>query len=313
MEGKETENECEEPEFWEGIPEEILNDIQSVGQEEPLPEPRHKSSVTKKLTSLLQCFVLFMLLWQANCKLSNNGLEWLLRFLFQFLHLLGVTCNCEYLVEFCAMFPTSLYVLRKIVGLDRDDFVKYVVCPTCSSLHEPGNCTQRIGDRIVAKCCTNKAFKKGNRAKECGTKLAKRVVLSDGKECYYPFKVYCFNSVINQLEAMLKKPNKLMQLDSDDRQLLAETYQSMYPDKHILPDMVGEVCRKYSSVLLAGEKIGSRLECRSLRSARIMASWADQDGQVSSRTAFRPGIVLFFFANTIKFRGGSTRCTCLRV
>lgn len=62
VEGKEMENECEEPEFWEGIPEEILNDIQSVGQEEPLPEPRHKSSFTKKLTSLLQWFVLFMLL-----------------------------------------------------------------------------------------------------------------------------------------------------------------------------------------------------------------------------------------------------------
>ena len=97
---------------------------------------------------------------------------------------------------------------------------------------------------------------------------------------------------------------KFVQLDSDDRQLLAETYQAMYPDKHILPGMVGEVCRKYSSVLLAGEKIGSRLECRSLWSARIMASWADQDGQISSRAAFRPGIVLFLFANTIKFRGG---------
>ena len=102
----------------------------------------------------------------------------------------------------------------------------------------------------------------------------------------------------------MKSVYKLMQLDSDDRQLLAKTYQSMYPDKHTLPSMVREVCRKYSSVLLAGEKIGSRLECRSLLSARMMALWADQDGQVSSRTAFRPGIVLFFFANTIKFRGG---------
>ena len=42
VEGKETEDECEEPEFWEGIPAEILNDLQSVGQEEPLPEPHHK-------------------------------------------------------------------------------------------------------------------------------------------------------------------------------------------------------------------------------------------------------------------------------
>ena len=104
-----------------------------------------------------------------------------------------------------------------------------------------------------------------------------------------------------------------MQLDSDDCQLLEETYQAMYPDKHMLPGMVGEVCRKYSSVLLAGEKIGSRMECRSLQSARIMASWADQDGQVSSRAAFRPDIVLFFFTNTIKFRGGPVpdACVCM--
>ena len=65
---------------------------------------------------------------------------------------------------------------------------------------------------------------------------------------------------------------KLMNLDSDERQLLTETYKAMYPDKHITADMVSELCRKYSSVTLAGEKTGSRLECRSLRSARVMAS-----------------------------------------
>ena len=94
---------------------------------------------------------------------------------------------------------------------------------------------------------------------------------------------------------------KLMNLDSDDRQLLTETYKAMYPDKHIRADMVSEVCRKYSSVTLAGEKIGSRLECRSLRSARVMASWADQDGQVNPTAAIRPGFVKFIFTNTIRF------------
>ena len=102
------------------------------------------------------------------------------------------------------MFPTSLYVLRQLVKLDRDDFVKYIVCPKCSSLYDPGDCTQRIGRRIVAKSCTHKAFKKGKGAKECGAKLAQRVVLSGGKEHFYPYKVYCFNSVINQVETMLK-------------------------------------------------------------------------------------------------------------
>ena len=174
------EQEDEEPEFWDDFPDEIFNDI---GKDQPLPEPSEKSSLTKKLTSLLQWFILFILLWQANCKISNNGLEWLLRFLFQFLHLVGITYHCDYLVEFCTMFPTSLYVLRQLVEFDRDDFVKFVVCPKCSSLYDPGDCTQPIGGKLVAKCCTHKAFKKGKGARECGTKLAKKVALTNGKEC----------------------------------------------------------------------------------------------------------------------------------
>lgn len=76
------------------------------------------------------------------------------------------------------MFSTTLYELRQLIDLDRDDFVKYVVCPSCSSLYyDPGDCIQQSGGRIVAKCCAHKAFTKGKGAKECG------VVLSDGKKC----------------------------------------------------------------------------------------------------------------------------------
>ena len=82
-----------------------------------------------------------------------------------------------------------------------------------------------------------------------------------------------------------------MHLDSDDHQLLTETYKAMYPNKYIRADVVSEVCRNYSSVTLAREKIGSRLECRFLPSARVMASWVDQDGQVNPITAIRNSTV----------------------
>ena len=42
--------EDEEPEFWDDFPEAILDDL---GKEQPLPEPRDKSTVSKKMTSLL--------------------------------------------------------------------------------------------------------------------------------------------------------------------------------------------------------------------------------------------------------------------
>ena len=33
--------------------------------------------------------------------------------------------------ELIAVFPTSLYMLRQFLKIDRDDFTKYVVCPKC--------------------------------------------------------------------------------------------------------------------------------------------------------------------------------------
>ena len=43
--------EDEEPEFWDDFPEAILDDL---SKEQPLPEPHDKSTVSKKMTSLLQ-------------------------------------------------------------------------------------------------------------------------------------------------------------------------------------------------------------------------------------------------------------------
>ena len=93
---------------------------------------------------------------------------------------------------------------------------------------------------------------------------------------------------------------KLMHLDVDDHQLLSETYQAMYPEKNIQANMVSEVSRRYVSVYLAGEKIGLKLECRSLRPARVMASWTRNDGKIDPSEAIRPGFIKFFFVNCIK-------------
>ena len=188
------------PEIWDELPDAVQEELDS---DTPLPEPSQEASSVQKLTSLLQWFVLFTLLWQANNKISDNGLEWLLRFLFQFLHAVGVTCNCQLLIQFSSMFPTSLFLLRKLVGLDRDCFTKYVVCPTCCALYAPDDCTVRVGGRIVEKTCSHKQFRN---SKECGERLAQKVILSDGSEKFYPFKTYCYNSIVNQTELLLKRP-----------------------------------------------------------------------------------------------------------
>lgn len=191
----------EDSDVWSDVPEDHL--LQDITNDEPLPEPRERQSSIQAVTFILQWFAYFLLFWQATCKISDNGLEWLLRFMFQFLHMIGITCNSEYLAEMVLLFPSSLYLLRKFVMFKLDDFVKFAVCPKCSSLYNLENCTRKVGGKVVSNICSNKPFKK---SRECGASLAKKVILSCGKECFYPHKLYCFNSIIDQVERLLKRP-----------------------------------------------------------------------------------------------------------
>jgi len=189
-------------EAWNADTADILEDY--LSDEEPLPEPQQGTTKLKAIQSLLQWFMYFILMWQTTCKISDNGIEWLLRFFFQFLHTVGLTCNSEFLIKMALMFPSSLYLARQFIKFDRDNFTKYAVCPKCCTLYHLDDCTKYIGNQVVPKLCPVKPYPKG-RTKECGASLARKVTLASGKICFYPHKLYCFSSIINQVETLLKR------------------------------------------------------------------------------------------------------------
>ena len=78
-------------------------------------------------------------------------------------------------------------------------------------------------------------------------------------------------------------------LDSDELRVLLDCYKTMYPREKI--ELTSSVARKYSSVMLGTEKFGSKMDCRNLRSARVMASWTTDDGCIDISVPSRPGIV----------------------
>lgn len=194
---------CEdEEEIWNEKAGELLQDI---CDDEPLPEPRQDKTALKSLHFVLQWFVYFILMWQTTCKVSDNGVEWLLRFLFQFLHTVGLTCNNDFLIKLALMFPSSLYVARQFIKFDRDNFTKFAVCPKCCTLYHLDSCTVYVGNQKVPRICSVKPFAKG-RIGECGATLARKVTLENGKVYFYPHKLYCVSSIINQVESLLKRP-----------------------------------------------------------------------------------------------------------
>lgn len=111
------------------------------------------------------------------------------------------------ILSLAALLPMTMYSLRNFLGIDRDNFERYVVCPKCTNLYRPEDCLQRVGNQVLPVVCDNILFPRSRRRKACGSKLVKKVILKCGTRKYYPLKVYCYKSVIDVIETFLKRQN----------------------------------------------------------------------------------------------------------
>ena len=105
-----------------------------------------------------------------------------------------------------ANLPTTLYSARKLLNINRDSFEQFVVCPKCTKLYQMDKILYNDGRRVCARTCTNVQFPNCRRARACNTKLVKEVVLKDGTRKFYPLKTYCYTSICNSIETLLKRP-----------------------------------------------------------------------------------------------------------
>ena len=129
-----------EDEVWNDIPEDLCE--QDVFSTPPLPEPLAKQRKLHIVNSIIQWLMYFLLIWQNVCHLSDNGLSWLLQFLVQFLKAINAHAPTELLAELIVTIPTSLYMIRQFLAVNRDSFAKYVVCPTCTKCYEYNECVR---------------------------------------------------------------------------------------------------------------------------------------------------------------------------
>ncbi len=151
------------------------------------------------LFTWLYCFLFF---WKVTNVVSDNAMNTLLAFLCNFFTLMPGQDRLIASVG-AGSIPASMYMLRKALAIDRDDFIQYCVCTKCTKIYEYQECLTVDGK---PKYCTNVRFKKGKYSKHCGGKLLKEVKLKDGKSKFVALKTYCFKSVVNTLESFLQRP-----------------------------------------------------------------------------------------------------------
>jgi hypothetical protein len=144
-------------EVWNDVPEDLFQ--KDIFSAQALPDPTPKKGKLQVVNSLVQWLLYFLLIWQSICHISDNGLAWLLQFLLQFLKVIHVHAPTDMLNELIIIFPTSLYMVRQLLAVDRDDFTKYVVCPKCTKCYEYTECVYVVNGRHVIKRCTNTFYK----------------------------------------------------------------------------------------------------------------------------------------------------------
>jgi len=70
--------------------------------------------------------LIFLLLWASFYGVSATALNHLIQFLHYIFSILAP--NSPAVAALVAIFPTSLYLLKKYFGMCEDKFEKYVVC-----------------------------------------------------------------------------------------------------------------------------------------------------------------------------------------
>ena len=74
---------------------------------------------------------MFLLKWQSLFRVSNTAMNILLRFVAGFFSLLVIRFNVNALKEFVDQLPHSISKAKKLIGSDKDEFLKFASCPKC--------------------------------------------------------------------------------------------------------------------------------------------------------------------------------------
>ena len=72
---------------------------------------------------------------QRNTNISDRTLLMIYNFFLAFLTLVADIFHVETIRQFLCSIPRTLYSMRKLINLERNDFLEYAVCPKCHFIY----------------------------------------------------------------------------------------------------------------------------------------------------------------------------------
>ena len=108
--------------------EDVAGAIHTDGESQPIPQTVEHPS--RRLQSLLMWTLYYLIVWQYCHLISDNALLMLLRFFKAFLVCIGSIipngAGADLVLSLAALLPMTMYSLRNFLGIERDNFERYV-------------------------------------------------------------------------------------------------------------------------------------------------------------------------------------------
>ena len=228
---------CNDVEVWDLDSRDVVEDLDSVANGDDHVQDLEDSSLRKTIRWVM----LFIFLWASFYGVSANAVGHLIKFFHTLLD--SLSHYSAFIASLAALFPPSIYLAKKYLKLDKENFSRFVVCAGCHTLYHFRDCYERVGSQHVAKVCSHVPFPNhphASRRKACGHKLVKEIKCKDGSVRLYPLKTYCFKSTKEILECMMKRKGFLD---------LCELWRKRtMPDGYLADVYDGRVWKKFLNV-----------------------------------------------------------------
>ena len=94
----------------------------------------------------IRLIIIFVMTWKVMHNLSDAAVNVLFCFLKRLLDLMARMINCKALKQISNLLPQSLFMIRKYLGINRDDIEKFIVCSKCSSCNKCEDCVRTLSN-----------------------------------------------------------------------------------------------------------------------------------------------------------------------
>lgn len=127
---------------------------EEVGPSAEFDGCQHDTTSSNYEVLLSKLMAMILLIWQSVFRISDSAISALLLCLKMYLHVMGNVLQIPFVLAFADALPKTLYSLRKYLGIQRDSFTEFVVCPKCMSVYtlEESIHTEQNGTKLSNKC-----------------------------------------------------------------------------------------------------------------------------------------------------------------